>query len=67
MQHSFHIFIGDNLAPIAEAVDNHLTNHCEREGRSFSHVATWLFDNDSIVRQIDSKEPKTGSVAIVRG
>lgn len=59
MQHSFHIFIGDNLAPIAEAVDNHLTNHCEREGRSFSHVATWLFDNDSIVRQIDSKEPKT--------
>ncbi|SHK67445.1 C1 family peptidase [Xylanibacter ruminicola] len=60
MQHSLHIFIGEDLAPIAEAIDNHLTQHCDCEGRQFSHVATWVFEGEnSIVRQIDVRESKT--------
>lgn len=60
MQHSLHIYIGVELSPIAEAVNRHLNHHCDREGREFSHVATWLKDgNNSIVRQIDSGEIKT--------
>ena len=60
MQHSLHIFIGDDLAPVAETVNRHLEQHCDREGRTFSHVATWLSEGDcSTVRQIDLHEQKT--------
>lgn len=60
MQHSLHIYIGDDLSPIAEAVNRHLNHHCDRVGREFSHVATWLKDGtNSIARQIDSGETKT--------
>ena len=59
-QHSYHIFVGDDLSLIAEAVNRHLDQHCNREGREFSHVATWLKDGlNSIARQIDFGEPKT--------
>lgn len=60
MQHSLHIFIGDELSPIAEAVNRHLDLHCDCEGREFSHVAIWLKDgSNSVVRQIDSGDSKT--------
>lgn len=60
MQHSLHIYIGEDLTPIAEAIDNHLTQHCDSEGRRFSHVASWVFEGEkSIVRQIDTRESKT--------
>lgn len=60
MQHSLHIFIGDDLSPVAEAVNRHLNHHCDRERREFSHVATWLKDGSgSVVRQIDSSAAKT--------
>ena len=60
MQHSLHIFIGEDLTPIAEAIDNHLTQHCDCEGRQFSHVASWVLEGEkSIVRQIDTRESKT--------
>ena len=60
MQHSLHFFVGEDLAPVAEAINRHLNQHCDREGREFSHVATWLKDNSSsVVRQIDSGETKT--------
>ena len=60
MQHSLHIYIGEDLTPIAEAIDNHLTQHCDCEGRQFSHVASWVFEGEkSIVRQIDTRESKT--------
>ena len=60
MQHSLHLYIGDELSPIAEAVNRHLNQHCDREGREFSHVAIWLNDgSNSVVRQIDFGDPKT--------
>lgn len=60
MQHSLHIYIGDELSPIAEAINNHLNQHCDHEAREFSHVAIWLKDDsNSIVRQIDSGDSKT--------
>ena len=60
MQHSLHFFVGEDLAPVAEAINRHLNQHCDREGREFSHVATWLKDSSSsVVRQIDSGETKT--------
>ena len=60
MQHSLHIYIGDDLSPIAEAVNRHLQKHCDSEGREFSHVATWLKDSTNCtVRQIDSGETRT--------
>lgn len=60
MQHSLHLYIGDELSPIAEAVNRHLNQHCDREGREFSHVAIWLKDEtNSVVRQIDSGDSKT--------
>ena len=60
MQHSLHIYIGDELSPIAESINRHLYQHCDREGREFSHVATWLRDGtNSIARQIDSGDSKT--------
>ena len=60
MQHSLHLYIGDDLSPIAEAVNRHLNQHCDREGREFSHVAIWLKDEtNSVVRQIDSGDSKT--------
>ncbi len=60
MQHSLHLYLGDELSPIAEAVNRHLNQHCDREGREFSHVAIWLKDgSNSVVRQIDSGDSKT--------
>lgn len=60
MQHSFHLYLGDEFSPIAEAVNRHLNQHCDREGREFSHVAIWLKEGpNSIVRQIDSGDSKT--------
>lgn len=60
MQHSLHLYIGDELSPIAEAVNSHLNQHCDREGREFSHVAIWQKDgSNSVVRQIDSCDSKT--------
>ena len=60
MQHSLHLYIGDELSPIAEAVNRHLNQHCDREGREFSHVAIWLKDgSNSVVRQVDSGDSKT--------
>ena len=68
MQHSLHIFLGDDLSPIAEAVNRHLTQHCDCEGREFSHVATWMKDGiNSVVRQIDSGETKTSLSSLVEG
>lgn len=59
-QHSFNIFVGGDLSSIAEAVNRHLNQHCDREGREFSHVAIWLKEgSNSIVRQIDSGDSKT--------
>lgn len=60
MQHSLHLYIGDELSTIAEAVDRHLNQHCDREGREFSHVAIWLKEgSNSVVRQIDFGDSKT--------
>lgn len=60
MQNSLHLFIGDELSPIAESINRHLNQHCDREGREFSHVAIWLKEgSNSVVRQIDSGDSKT--------
>ena len=60
MQHTLHLYIGEDLASIAEAVNRHLSQHCDDMGREFSHVITWLKDgSSSVVRQIDSGETKT--------
>ena len=60
MQHSLHVYIGDELSPIAEAINRHLNQHCDSEGRDFSHVAIWHNEgSNSIVRQIDFGDPKT--------
>lgn len=60
MQHSLHIFLGDELSTVAEAVNVHLTQHCDSEGRKFSHVATLCSeDNIHSVRVLDKPSPKT--------
>ena len=52
MQHSLHIFVGDDLSPFADAVNRHLNHHCDNA--SYSHVAEWRADGSkSIVRLID--------------
>ena len=59
MQHSLHIFIGDLLSSVAEAVNKHLDQHCDSEGRDFSHVAVWQPQgSDSTVRRIDNHDQK---------
>ena len=57
MQHSFHLFVGGNLAPVAKTVCKHINTLSDYEGRKFSHVATCLFDNNVFsIRQIDKQE-----------
>lgn len=57
MQHSFHLFVGDDLAPVAETVCKHINTLSDHEGRKFSHVATCLFNNNIYsIRQIDNQE-----------
>lgn len=59
MQHSLHIFIGDLLSSVAEAVNKHLDQHCDSEGRDFSHVAVWQPQgSDSTVRRIENHDQK---------
>ena len=59
MQHSLHIFIGDLLSTVAEAVNKHLDQHCDSEGRNFSHVAVWQPQgSDSTVRRIENHDQK---------
>lgn len=59
MQHSLHIFLGDELLTVAEAVNQHLTQHCDGEGRQFSHVAS-LCEEDGItsIRLLDKPSDK---------
>ena len=57
MQHSFHLFVGDDLAPVAETVKKQINSLSDNEGRKFSHVATCLLvDNDFSLRLIDNQE-----------
>lgn len=59
MQHSLHIFIGDELLVVAEAINQHLTQHCDSEGRKFSHVATLCTeDNVTTIRVLDELSDK---------
>ena len=57
MQHSFHLFLGDDLSSVAESINNHLHQHCDSVGRKFSHVATLMQEGiNYTIRQIDSKD-----------
>lgn len=56
-QHSFHLFLGDDLSSVAESINNHLHQHCDSVGRKFSHVATLMQEGiNYTIRQIDSKD-----------
>lgn len=59
MQHSLHIFIGDELLEVAEAINQHLTQHCDSEGKKFSHIATLCTeDNVTTIRVLDGLSDK---------
>ena len=60
MQHSLHIFVGDDLSSIASSVNRHLNLHCDCEGKRFSHVATWTKNGSQIaINRLDISDGKT--------
>lgn len=45
MRHSIHLFIGEEMAPIAEAISLHLQKHSAESTKDYAHVACWEKSN----------------------
>lgn len=60
MQYTLHLFLGDDLSPVAEAVKEHVAHHCVCEDTQCPHIATWCVNgNERITRLVMPGSSKT--------